>query len=153
MSEGPKLKFKTMVRIYWNDCDPAGIAYYGNFFRWFEQAEEELFLSLGLSRTDIFQKFSIGLPRVEVWSRFRKTVPEGIMIEVTIWVAKRTNTGMVVNVEIRREGDPEVAAEGYYRMVCVKRPEFKPAPFPEEILNLMRDYLPPLTQHNPEQKA
>ena len=104
MSEGPKLKFKTMVRIYWNDCDPAGIAYYGNFFRWFEQAEEELFLSLGLSRTDIFQKFSIGLPRVEVWSRFRKTIPEGILIEVTIWVAKRTNTGMVVNVEIRREG-------------------------------------------------
>ena len=61
-AETAKQRFTTKIRIYWSDCDPAGIAYYGNFFRWFEMAEEELFLSLGLSRTDIFRQYSIGLP-------------------------------------------------------------------------------------------
>ena len=146
-------KFTTKIRIYWSDCDPAGIAYYGNFFRWFEMAEEELFLSLGLSRTDIFRQHQIGLPRVELWSRFRKPIPEGVLIEVTIWIAKRTNTALVINVEIRLEGDADIAAEGHYRTVCVKRPEFKPVPIPEAILHLLRHYLPPLTKHVPEHKS
>ena len=61
-------KFSTNIRIYWSDCDPAGIAYYGNFFRWFEIAEEELFLTLGFSRTDVMRRYQIGFPRVEATS-------------------------------------------------------------------------------------
>ena len=152
MKEAAIQKFTTKIRIYWSDCDPAGIAYYGNFFRWFEMAEEELFLSLGPSRTDIFRQYQIGLPRVEVCGRFRKPIPEGVLIEVTIWIAKRTNTALVINVEVRLDEDPEIAAEGHYRTVCVKRPEFHPVPIPEEILHLLRDYVPPLSKHMSESK-
>ena len=146
-------KFSTNIRIYWSDCDPAGIAYYGNFFRWFEIAEEELFLALGFSRTDVMHQFRIGFPRVEISCRFRKPLPEGSLIEITLWIAKRTQTALVFNVEIRRAGDSDVAAEAHYRLVCVKRPEFKPVPIPEEVLHLLRDYIPPLTKHSPEHKA
>jgi len=31
------------LQTYWCDCDPAGIVYFGNFFRLFEQVEEELY--------------------------------------------------------------------------------------------------------------
>ena len=51
MKEAAIRKFTTKIRIYWSDCDPAGIAYYGNFFRWYEMAEEELFgAGAGLGR-------------------------------------------------------------------------------------------------------
>ena len=98
-------------------------------------------------------QYKIGFPRVEIWSRFRKPVPEGNLIEVTIWITKRTRTALVFNVEIRRGGESDVAAEAHYRMVCVKRPEFKPVPIPEEILHLLRDYVPPLSKHSPEHKS
>ena len=146
-------KFSTKVRIYWSDCDPAGIVYYGNFFRFFEVAEEELFLSLGGARIDLYRRLQIGFPRVEVWCRFRKPVPEGELVEITTWVNKRTQTGMVFNLELRRHGDDEVAAEAHYRVVCVKRPEFKPVPIPDEMLHLLRDYIPPLTKHTTEHKT
>jgi YbgC/YbaW family acyl-CoA thioester hydrolase len=153
MKEAAIKKYSTNIRIYWSDCDPAGIAYYGNFFRWFEIAEEELFLALGFSRTDVMHRYHIGFPRVEIWCRFRKPIPEGTLIEVTIWIAKRTQTALVFNVEIRREGESDIAAEAHYRLVCVKRPEFKPIPIPEEVLHLLRDYIPPLTKHSPEHKS
>ena len=153
MKEAAIKKFATKIRIYWSDCDSAGIAYYGNFFRWFELAEEELFFALGFSRTDVFHRHQIGFPRVEVWSRFRKPLPEGTLLEITLWIAKRTRTGLVFNLEVRRDGDAEVAAEAHCRVVCVKRPEFKPTPIPEEVLHLLRDYIPPLSKHSPEHKS
>jgi len=153
MKEAAIKKFTTKIRIYWSDCDSAGIVYYGNFFRLFEIAEEELFLSLGHSRADLFRRYGIGFPRVEVWCRFRKPVPEGELVEITTWVNKRTQTGMVFNLELRRHGHDEVAAEAHYRVVCVKRPEFKPVPIPDEMLHLLRDYIPPLTKHTTEHKA
>ena len=94
----------------------------------------------------------MGFPRVEVWARFRKPVLEGDLVEVTLWVTKRTATGLVFNLEMRRPGDEEVAAEAHYRIVCVKRPEFKPIPIPPEIVHMLREYLPPLTKHTPEHK-
>jgi acyl-CoA thioesterase FadM len=98
-------------------------------------------------------QYKIGFPRVEIWTRFRKPLPEGSLIEITLWIAKRTQTALVFNVEIRREGESEIAAEAHYRLVCVRRPEFKPVPIPEEVLHLLRDYVPPLSKHSPEHKT
>ena len=153
MKEAAIKKFSTKVRIYWSDCDSAGIVYYGNFFRFFEIAEEELFLALGHSRADVFRRHEIGFPRVEVWCRFRKPVPDGDMVEITTWITKRTQTGLTFNLELRRDGHDDVAAEAHYRIVCVKRPEFKPIPIPDEVLHLLQDYIPPLTKHSTEHKT
>lgn len=138
-------KFATKVRVYWADCDPAGILYYGNFFRFFEFAEEELFSSLGYPRPEFMQENHMGFPRVETWARFRKPARQGDLIEVTGWIAERSEKSLLYRFEIRRDGDPELAAEGSYRVVSVSRPQFLPIPMPEKALELLRDYLPPLS--------
>jgi YbgC/YbaW family acyl-CoA thioester hydrolase len=138
-------KFKTKIRIYWADCDAAGIVYYGNFFSYFEYAEEELFLSQGRGRPDVFHQCRVGFPRAETWCRFRKPVKMGDLIEVTAWIAKRTRRSMQYCFEVRRDGETEVLAEGNYTVVCINR-QFEPVPLPQEVLDLLGDYLPPVTE-------
>ena len=38
------------LRVMWPDTDPAGIVWFGVFFRYFENAEEELYRRLGSDR-------------------------------------------------------------------------------------------------------
>ena len=146
-------KFSTTHRVYWRDCDSAGIVYFARFFDFFEMAEEELFASLGRPRGDFLYTLQLGFPRAEAWARFLRPIRLGDRVEVTTWIGKRTRTALVFHFELRREGESELAAEGHYRIVCVRRDTFKPIPWPPEVLGLLRDYLPPLTKHTPVSKS
>lgn len=141
-------KFTTKIPVYWFDCDPAGIMYFGNFFKYFEIAEEGLFASLGCKRAHIFEERKIGFPRVETWARFRKPAAHGDAVEVTLWIERRTERSMLYCFEVRLEGDPELIVEGSYWVVCVQRPEFRSLPMPPEVLELLKDYLPPLSRRS-----
>jgi len=138
-------KFITKVRVYWSDCDPAGILYYGNFFRFFEVAEEDLFYSLGRPRVEIYTQLQVGFPRVEAWCQYRKPARHGDLMEVTTWIGRRTQRSLRFHFEMRRAGDPELAAEGNYTVVCVNR-KFQPVPVPPELIELLREYLPVITK-------
>ena len=138
-------KFTTKIRIYWSDCDAAGIVYYANFFSYFECAEEELFRAQGRGRPDVFRQLLIGFPRAETWCRFRKPVKMGDLIEVTLWIGKRTQRSLQYCFEVRRDGEEEVLAEAHYTVVCINR-QFQPVPLPQEVLDLLGDYLPPVTE-------
>jgi acyl-CoA thioester hydrolase len=142
--------FSTKIRVYWCDCDPAGIMYFANFFKYFEIAEEELFASLGRSRAEIFENAKVGFPRVETWARFRKPAAHGETVEVTLWIEKRTEKSLLFCFEVRLEGQPEVIVEGSYWVVCIQRPEFRPIPMPPEMLELLKDYLPPASRRSRE---
>ena len=138
-------KFTTNVRVYWADCDAAGILYYANFFRFFEVAEEELYYSLNRPRVDILRELQIGFPRVEAAAKFFKPARQGDLMEVTVWVARRTVKSMQFQFEVRREKDPELAAQGSYTVVCVNK-QFQSTPLPHELIGLLVEYIPPLSQ-------
>jgi YbgC/YbaW family acyl-CoA thioester hydrolase len=142
--------FTTTIEVYWFDCDPAGIMYFGNFFKYFEIAEEELFASLGVKRAHIFEEKKIGFPRVESWARFRKPAPHGAVVNVTLWIEKRTEKSLLYCFEVRLQGKPDVIVEGSYWVVCIQRPEFRSIPMPLEVLDLLKDYLPPISRRSRE---
>jgi YbgC/YbaW family acyl-CoA thioester hydrolase len=124
--------------------------YYGNFFRYFEICEEDLFASLGLPRPQLFEKYKIGFPRVETWARFRKPAAQGDLVAVTTWIEKRTEKSLLYCFEIRHDGQEELLVEGSYWIVCVARPQFRSTPLPAEVLELLKDYLPPLSHRSRE---
>jgi acyl-CoA thioesterase FadM len=39
--------FQIRKKVHWSDTDAAGVAWFPNFLGWFEDAEEEMFASLG----------------------------------------------------------------------------------------------------------
>ena len=68
--------------VRWSDIDRAGIIYYGQFLRFFEIAETELFRSVGLPYSEVFDRFDIWLPRVQIHFDFRKPLTLDDPIEV-----------------------------------------------------------------------
>ena len=139
-------KFRTKVHVYWHECDAARIAYYGNFLKWVEQAEEDLFVSRGQTRGAVYQRLQIGFPRVEVWIRYRKPARLSDTLTVDWWVEKRTRTSLVARTELRRVGETELVAEASSRLVCINK-EFQPTAIPDEMVKLLHGYLPPVTSH------
>ena len=98
-----------------------------------------------------FAKLKIGFPRVETWARFRKPAAQGDTVAVSTWIEKRTEKSMLYCFEVRIDGQTELVAEGSYWVVCVSRPEFQPVPLPLEVLELLKDYLPPVSRRSREQ--
>ncbi len=120
----------------------------GNFIRYFETAEEELYRAVGTPRQQLFDRLQIAFPRVETWARFRKPTRLGDLIAVTTWIEKRTEKSLLFCFEVRRDGEPEVIVEGSYWVVCVNLGRFQSIPVSPEILELLKDYLPPLSRRS-----
>ncbi len=63
-------KWEVIVR--WAECDPAGIVYYPQFFRWFDGAAWAYFQNGGLPMEDMMREFdSFGMPLVDAHCTFR----------------------------------------------------------------------------------
>src|SRR5919202_595334 len=79
------------VRVIWPDTDPAGIVWFGVFFRYFENAEEELVRRLGRDRTQVINDLNIFMPRTSLDSRFRSPAKLGDELSVGVGVAELFN--------------------------------------------------------------
>ena len=51
------------IRVLWTDCDPAGITFYGNYYRWMDDAAYYLFKSVGIRWEEWRSRFdALGIP-------------------------------------------------------------------------------------------
>src|SRR5678816_1430828 len=100
-------KVVVKLRVYWADCDPANILYTGNFFKYFEMAEEELYRAAGCPREVLLDGLNVRFPRVENNSRHFKPARLGDLLEVTAWIEQRTQKSLTFRFDMRREGDSE----------------------------------------------
>ena len=75
---------KRRIEIEFGDCDPAGIVYYPNYFRFFDQATTHMLEdALGMKKRDWIAKYGIaGIPAVDTGAKFLKASRFGD--EVTI---------------------------------------------------------------------
>ena len=85
------MRFTIEEHVRWSDTDRAGIIYYGQFLRFFEIAETELFRSVGLPYSEVFDRFDIWLPRVQIHFDFRKPLLLDDLIEVSAYVGRFGN--------------------------------------------------------------
>lgn len=70
-------------RISFGDCDPAGIAFYPNFYRWFDEAVHALMDQIGWSwRRTAKEMGWLGLPCAQASASFIRPVTHGQAIRV-----------------------------------------------------------------------
>lgn len=106
--------------VEWGDCDPLGIMFYPNCFRWFDTATHHLFEAAGLPMNALEARFGIvGLPLVDVGASFKAPLPWYSRIEIESSVAEWRTKSLRVRHVIRKEGVP--ALEGHEVRVCVAR--------------------------------
>ena len=139
-------RFTIEEHVRWSDIDRAGIIYYGQFLRFFEIAETELFRSVGLPYSTVFDKFDIWLPRVQIHFDFRTPLVLDDLIEVSAYVGRFGNKSLTLRFEVNKKPEGELVAEGHVVLACVSRSTFKSVPIPAEIVEALKPYLAKVTE-------
>ena len=133
-------RFTIEEHVRWSDIDRAGIIYYGQFLRFFEIAETELFREVGLSYQDLFDRFDIWLPRVQIHFDFKKPLMLDDLIEVSAFVGRFGNKSLTLRFEVNKKGESDLVAEGHIVLACVSRSSFKSVSVPAEIIERLNPY-------------
>ena len=95
------------VHVEFGDCDPAGIVWFPNFFRWIDAASRNFFTQCGVPRWEETARTLgiIGTPLVDTHSRFLKTASYGDTLAVHVTVKEWRDKSFVQNYRITREDD------------------------------------------------
>jgi YbgC/YbaW family acyl-CoA thioester hydrolase len=137
------------VRVGWPDTDPAGIVWFGVFMRYFENAEEELFLRLGRDRTQLLRELKIFMPRTSLEARFRSPARLGDEIAIGVGVSELTDRRVGYAFDIREQRTDRLICEASYRVACVDGATFKPRAFPMEVVSLLQPALSTFAREHP----
>jgi len=121
----------------WPDTDPAGIVWFGVFFRYLENAEEDLYRRLGSDRTALLRGLNVFMPRTSLQSRFRSPARLGDELSVGVGVSEIGGARVGFAFDIHERGTDRLICEASYRVACVDAKTFAPQPFPREIVTLL----------------
>jgi acyl-CoA thioester hydrolase len=130
--------FRCLVRVHWADTDAAGVVWHGNFFRWFESAEEELYRALGRPRQALLEELGIMMPRVDVRARFKSPARPDELLSIGIALSELTERRIGFVFDVREHGTDRYLAEGAYRLAVVDTATFTAVPVPRPLTELLR---------------
>lgn len=99
----PKTTIYT-VRVEFGDCDPAGIVWFPNFFRWIDAASRDFFAQCGVPRWEETARTIgvIGTPLVDTHARFLKTASYGDTLQLHTSVKEWREKSFVQTYSIQR---------------------------------------------------
>ena len=132
--------FKTTYRVSWADTDAAEVVHFSNYFRFFERAEEEMYQQLGFTFNDFVQKYSLWLPRVEAFCRFKAPAKFGDTLEVSLTVSKIGEKSVKHTFTITRKKDKQPIAEGYVILVAADKKLGRAVAIPKDIIEKLETY-------------
>jgi 4-hydroxybenzoyl-CoA thioesterase len=132
------------VRVEFGDCDPAGIVWFPNFFRWIDAASRDFFAQCGVPRWEETARTIgvIGTPLVDTHSRFLKTASYGDTLQIHTGVKEWRDKSFVQTYRIERAAMDSTAADVIMeceevRIFAAKREDGKngirAVPIPESI--------------------
>ncbi len=126
----------TQIDIQFGDCDPAGIVYYPNYFRFCDNATAALIsAALGMHKKAWLAEFgSAGIPMVDTGARFLKPNSFGDHVEIRSEITELGRASFALTHTILREG--EVTVEVREKRVWTVRNEsggISSAPLPEKV--------------------
>lgn len=126
----------TKVEIQFGDCDPAGIVYYPNYFRFFDNATAALLsAAFAMHKRNWLEHYGIaGIPMVDTGARFIKPSRFGDVVDIRSEITELGRSSFSVKHTLLRDG--EIAIEAHEKRVWVVRDEqggIRSAPLPEDV--------------------
>ena len=99
------------ITVEWGDCDPAGIVFYPNYFRWFNQGAHALFGAAGMPFHEMIGERGIaGVPMLDTQASFHAPVRFGEVITLTSRIDEWRNKSFTMAHEVHKDG--QICAEG-----------------------------------------
>ena len=127
-----QVMFEMRRQTYWSDSDPAGIVFYPNYFRFIEEAEEELFRAAGFDRFTLLQQNKVWMPRVEAFAKFVGPIKLGAAVRIRLYPKLQGEKTVRSDFEFLDESGDRLT-EGYVTVVCVDAVHFKGTSIHDEI--------------------
>ena len=140
IESNPCFRHSRIVRF--GECDPAGVAYYPEFFNWFHQAMEACFEEyLGIPYAEMIE--TIGFPAVQTSAEFRLPVPVGSSIDIEVRIERLGRSSIEWCFDIRH-GDT-IAAVGRVKTVCISVSagefQFSSTPVPAVLISKLQNLI------------
>ena len=126
------------VAVEFGDCDPAGIVWFPNFFRWFDAASRHFFRQCGVPpwRELEAQCGILGTPLLETTTRFVRPASYDDRIEVHSTIVE-WNPKTFVQRHVIRRGDEVLAEAREVRAFVTRHPDddrrMRAVPVPDDI--------------------
>ena len=127
-------------RVEWGDCDPAGIVFNPQFFRWFDHGTTMLYEAAGWPKQIMIRHFeAAGCPLVETRASFKAPCRYGDDVEIKSEFIDVKARSFDIKHTLRN-GDVTCVEGVETRVWTVKDPErgIKSAPIPAELAALFR---------------
>jgi acyl-CoA thioester hydrolase len=119
------------VRVRYAETDKMGVAYYANYFVWFEVARADLLRSLGWTYREM-EEDGVGLPVIEAHCEYRLPAQYDDELDVRTAGSMLSGVRMQFDYEVVRRGDGMVAAVGRTVHAALDRAG-RPCRLPERI--------------------
>ena len=128
------------IRANWGDCDAAGLIFYPNYFRWFDECTQALLRSVGLDQRSLRDEFGIvGTAAVDAGARFAAPVSHGDLLRATSYVERWGTSSFTVYHRLEREAQV-LAVEGREVRIWAKRMpdgQLRAEPIPDAFRTLL----------------
>src|SRR5262245_51241758 len=134
--------FELRLQTHWSDSDSARIVFYANYFRFVEQAEEELYRAAGVDRVALLRENHLWMSHMETLSKFIRPIPVGGAIRVRLHPHLKDEETVRYDFQFLDDTIDEKIAEGYVTVACVDTTHFKATPIPEAIRNAIIAAIP-----------
>jgi acyl-CoA thioester hydrolase len=126
-------------RVQFSETDAAGLVHFSNFFRYFEDAEHELWRQAGLSIHP--EQSPIGWPRVSATCDYHRPLRFEQEFEIHVRISELTRRSVTYAGEITRNG--ERIATASWKIACVNKladGTMKSAEIPAEIAKRLNEH-------------
>lgn len=111
----------TTVEVQFGDCDPAGIVYYPNYFRMFDNATAGMFAAaFGMHKRNWLVHYGVaGIPMVDTGARFTSPSRFGDVVEIHSEITELGRSSFRVLHKLFNQGS--IAIEAHEKRVWVVR--------------------------------
>ena len=136
---GPTSEVRLRRRVQFSETDAAGIVHFSNFFRYFEDAEHELWREAGLSIHP--EQSPIGWPRVSATCDYHRPLRFEQEFEIHVRISELTKRSVTYAGVITRNG--ERIATASWKIACVHKladGTMKSADIPAEIAKRLNEH-------------
>lgn len=122
----------TVLRVRYADTDAMGVAYYGNYFTWFEVARTDLIRSLGWTYREM-EAAGVLLPVIEADCRYRRPARYDDELEIRTEGRLTSQVRLEFHYEVHVTGQAGAIATGRTAHAAVSR-NGRPCRLPARIL-------------------
>jgi acyl-CoA thioester hydrolase len=106
----------TEIRVRWNECDPAGIVYFPNYFTYFELGSMDFLRARREEWLALRERFGFAsFPRVEATARYRVSARFDDVLTVHTRVRDVARKVVTFEFQLYRQDDGVLLAEGHVK--------------------------------------